>query len=344
MDREGDHRQRVLFSAAPRFYRFAVQELRRALPVQRHKAVGEDAGVITLDGADLRAVVTACQDGRVRFVRHLAHVDDDLATGGLRSDPMPPIGELVDGLEFGPTGAPLALQVWTSGRAPVAAETVRAALADRLRDRGHDLHRSGCPRVLSVCVGEKRIVAGLTDRADTLCDWPGGRLRLADSPERISRAEFKLEELFALIPLTITGPALDLGASPGGWSRILLEHGAAPVHGVDPGEPDVSIAKHADLRWHRTTAGVFLEQTQERFSVIVNDMRMEPLQSARTMIMAADHQSPGDLAIVTLKLTPDHAVDQADEAIDVLKRRYRVIFARQLHHNRHEMTVVGRKR
>lgn len=343
MSQHSDH-QRILFSAAPRFYRFAVQELRRALPVHRHKAVGEDAGIITLDGADLPVVVQACQDNSVRFVRHLAAVGGDVATGEARSDPMPHISSLVEELDLDDPAAPLALQVWTSGKAPASAESVRVTVADHLRDRGHDVQRSGCPRVLSVCVGEKRIVVGITDVAESLCDWPGGRFRLADSPQRISRAEFKLEELFALLPLTIDGPALDLGASPGGWSRILLEHGAAPVHGVDPGEPDASIARHPDLVWHRTTAGNFLERTEDHFSVIVNDMRMEPLQSARTMIMAADHQRSGDVAIVTLKLTPDHAVDQADEAIDLLARRYRVIFARQLHHNRNEMTVVGRRR
>lgn len=343
MSQRSDH-PRILFSVAPRFYRFAVQELRRSLPVQRHKAVGEDAGIITLEDASIGDVVKACEDGSVRFVRHLARVGGDLATAEIRSDPLPHIQALVEGLDLGDPEVPVALQVWTSGNAPVAAENVRSTLVDQLSDQGHTVERSGCPRIVSLCVGEKRVVAGVTDSADSLCDWPGGRFRLADSPQRISRAEFKLEELFALFPLTLLGPALDLGASPGGWSRILLESGATPVHGVDPGEPDTSIAKHADLVWHRTTAGAFLERTTERFRLIVNDMRMDPLTSARTMIMAADRQQPGDLAIVTLKLTPDRAVDHADEALDLLVRRYRVIFSRQLHHNRNEMTVVGRRR
>lgn len=342
----------VLFSAAPRFYRFAVQELRRTLPVTKHKAIGDDAGLIRLDGTGLAETAAACRRGDVRFVRHLAEVQAELPAAEIRADApeeaLRTLADLVDNVDLGVRGSPIALQVWPSGRSAFNAETVREHLGSHLALQDRPVSRSGADHVLSVCLGEKRIVIGFNPTADALCDWPGGRLRLSDSPERIARAEFKLEELFMLLPsqvngrpLEIAGPGLDLGASPGGWTRILLERGASPVHAVDPGEPASSLPGRPDVVWHRATAGAFLDQTQERFRTIVNDMRMDPLISAQTMIKAAEHQQPGDVAIVTLKLTADHATDQADEAMAVLAERYDIVFARQLHHNRHELTVVG---
>ncbi len=169
-------------------------------------------------------------------------------------------------------------------------------------------------------------------------------MRLAASPDQISRAEHKLEELFSLLPLTISGDALDLGASPGGWTRILLQQGARRVHGVDPGEPAPSLARRPELTWHRTTAGEFIRRTQRTFQVIVNDMRMDPLMSVQTMINAAPLQRHGDLIIITLKITTNRPVELIDRALDNLGERYKIIFARQLHHNRNEVTVVGRRR
>ncbi|WP_152364551.1 SAM-dependent methyltransferase [Microlunatus speluncae] len=330
----------ILFSAADRYYRFAVQELKRSFPVVDHVAVGEDAGLIRLDGAGLAEVADAARTGGLRFVRHLAEVAEHRAAGDA-ADP-----EMIIELAESAAGAtePIAVQVWASGRSRHRPEAVRAMIADRLTAAGRTVQRAGCATVLAVCLGERRVVIGRTRVADALSDWPGGRMRLAESPQQISRAEHKLEELFSLLPLTITGDALDLGASPGGWTRILLERGARRVHGVDPGEPAPSLARRPELSWHRTTAGEFLRRSKRTFQVIVNDMRMDPLLSVQTMITAAPLQRHGDLIIITLKITTNRPVELIDRALDDLGERYKIIFARQLHHNRNEVTVVGRRR
>ncbi|MFC7618774.1 SAM-dependent methyltransferase [Microlunatus sp. GCM10028923] len=330
----------ILFSAADRYYRYAVQELKRSLPVVDHVAVGEDAGLIRLDGAGLAEVAAAARSGDLRFVRHLAEVTAHRPAADA-DDPAMIIDLAASAV---PADGPIALQVWASGRSRHRPEAVRAAIADRLAADGREVRRAGCETVLAVCLGERRIVVGRARTADALADWPGGRVRLADSPHQISRAEHKLEELFSLLPLTIAGDALDLGASPGGWCRILLEYGARRVHGVDPGEPAPALARRPELSWHRTTAGEFIRRTQRTFQVIVNDMRMDPLQSVRTMITAARLQRPGDLIIITLKITTNRPVETIDRALENLADSYKIIFARQLHHNRNEVTVVGRRR
>lgn len=327
----------ILFSVADRYYRFAVQELKRSFPVVDHVAVGTDAGLVRLDGAGLAEVSRSARSGELRFVRHLAAVVDRRPAAEANAELITDLAARAAGTED-----PLALQVWASGRSEHRPEAIRAAIESRLA--GREVRRAGCAGVLTACLGERQVVVGRTPSEDALSDWPGGRLRLAETPDRISRAEHKLEELFALQPLSIEGDALDLGASPGGWTRILLQRGARRVHAVDPGEPAPALARRGDVVWHRTTAGEYLARSRRDFGVIVNDMRMEPQQSVRTMISAAKLLRPGGLIIMTLKITTNRPVEQVDRALDQLAGSYKIIFARQLHHNRNEVTVVGERR
>jgi 23S rRNA (cytidine2498-2'-O)-methyltransferase len=45
---------------------------------------------------------------------------------------------------------------------------------------------------------------------------------------------------------------------------------------------------------------------------------------------------------MTLKISPHDALRTVKETFRVLRRSYEIIFARQLHHNRNEITVVAR--
>jgi 23S rRNA (cytidine2498-2'-O)-methyltransferase len=71
-------------------------------------------------------------------------------------------------------------------------------------------------------------------------------------------------------------------------------------------------------------------------------MRMEPGLSASVMVSAARRLAPDGLAIMTLKIAPRDALRTVRDTLRVLDRAYEVVFARQLHHNRNEVTVVLR--
>jgi 23S rRNA (cytidine2498-2'-O)-methyltransferase len=72
-------------------------------------------------------------------------------------------------------------------------------------------------------------------------------------------------------------------------------------------------------------------------------MRMVPELSCQIMRQAAPRLAPGGHAIVTLKITPGSAVRTVGGCLRILGRSYEVIFARQLFHNRNEVTVVVRR-
>ncbi len=82
-----------------------------------------------------------------------------------------------------------------------------------------------------------------------------------------------------------------------------------------------------------------------RFDMIVNDMRMDAHEAARTLDKAAACLRTDGIVISSLKLpheTPEiHPLTTLNEALRILRKRYGLVQVRQLFHNRQEVTVVA---
>src|SRR5208282_935633 len=89
---------------------------------------------------------------------------------------------------------------------------------------------------------------------------PEAPLTLA-APERyVSRGGTKLEHGLRHFQLAVTGAtAIDLGASTGGFTDCLLQHGAARVYAVDVGRGQLAWKLRHDDRV------IVMEQTNARF-------------------------------------------------------------------------------
>ena len=89
---------------------------------------------------------------------------------------------------------------------------------------------------------------------------PGDALTL-DAPEKfVSRGGHKLEHALLHFKLDVTGlTALDLGASTGGFTDCLLQHGAARVFAVDVGQGQLAWKLRGDPRV------VVMEKTNARY-------------------------------------------------------------------------------
>ena len=110
------------------------------------------------------------------------------------------------------------------------------------------------------------ILAGLVYSGDRRVDKPGTPLTL-DTPLRlkgqdhpwVSRGGLKLVQALTAFALDPAGRvAIDVGASTGGFTDVLLTHGAARVYAVDVG--------HGQLAWKLRTDPrvVVLERTNAR--------------------------------------------------------------------------------
>jgi len=203
--------------------------------------------------------------------------------------------------------------------------------------------------VVSLLCVEMEAYAGISLARNNLSDWAGGMRHFAQLPEQISRAEFKLLEALETfgVSLSESGDALDLGAAPGGWTRLLLEAGMRVV-AVDPARLDPRL--HGRLEHYRGYAEDYLADALKRrkkFDVIANDMRMDARESARLLVEARPCLRPDGFIISTLKL-PHAAIDidpsrNLKEALRILDRHFAVVHAKQLFHNRQEVTVIAAK-
>lgn len=348
---------RIVFSADPDYLHAARHELERAFPGALTDRLGPDLGLMTEVGDDLDAVVARLRAAPVVFVRHVMREVAELPLSQVRRDkqsvsravlPLLPTVEAdadADASDAG-SGGDLALQIWASGDSPLTYgnEELWHHLADEIGRTGRTVVRSGAPWTLGLAITDVGVRVGLTPALPGFADWPGGRIRLRKDEAQVSRAEFKLEELLALGVVTFpaAGLAADLGAAPGGWTRVLRREGLRVI-AVDPGALDPRLAGDDGIDYVAQTAAPFLARTSDRFDMVVNDMRMMPRMSVEVMLAASRHVVPGGLGVMTLKLTPHQANLTVAGALADLRRAYGIVFARQLYHNRNEATVVVRR-
>lgn len=284
------------------------------------------------------------------FIRHVQPVDRELPIEG-RADDLERLETAA--LELAPRldpGQPFSVQTRLTSTmmphalhspAPYGRFEVNERLAAALREAtGAPLDVRAPAQVLSVLVSPVTAYLGVSRAEENRSAWAGGAIRFAREPDQVSRSEFKLLEALRVFPLSLpaAGSALDLGAAPGGWTRLLRKAGLQ-VTAVDPGDLDPRVAADPGVRHVRATAQD-LRCRQGEFAVIVNDMRMDARDSARLMLGFAPCLAADGLAVMTLKLPHRPAEALAHQAIELLLTRYQLLGARQLYHNRSEITIA----
>ena len=295
---------------------------------------------------------------RPTFVRHIAPVQATIDLTNSARDleeiaaalaELPTMALLERGTHFA-VQTRLAQTDKTLGERPYSSGKINQALAEAIGEETGAAEDVKKPQVVvSLLCTMHKAYLGISPVEENLSAWPGGSRHFAQTPEQISRAEFKLLEALEVfgIELPSQGRTLDLGAAPGGWTRIALEAGLHVV-AVDPARLDNRLVKHKRLDHYRGYAEDYLEEAirkRYRFDVIMNDMRMDARDAARLLVkvspcLKADGfvLSVFKLPHATLEISP---VITLKEALNILKQCYSVVQARQLFHNRQEVTVVA---
>jgi 23S rRNA (cytidine2498-2'-O)-methyltransferase len=354
VDREQQH---LIVTAQPEFAQAALIELQRLDP-QLTRVEELAPGVLLCSAANAPHLIHRIQLERPIFVRHLApvqtavpltHTEQDLGTIATAIAQLPTLALLERGTRF-------AIQtrfVQTSkqqGERPYSGGQLNQTLAQAFAEETGAVEDIKKPRIaVSLLCTQQTCYIGISPVEENLSSWPGGARHFAHVPEQISRAEFKLLEGLEAFGVTLPeqGRALDLGAAPGGWTRLLLDAGLQVV-AVDPANLDPRLEKRTRLEHYRGYAENYLDealQKRYRFDLIANDMRMDAREAARLLAKAAVCLHSEGFMLSVFKL-PHHApgVDpliNLREALDILRTRYGIVQARQLFHNRQEVTVVA---
>lgn len=358
----------LIVTAHPEFLDAALDELKQ---INKHLMLDEvlAPGIALCSVPNAAKLMHHAAEQRPIFVRHLAPVQAIVNLTNTEKD----IGELALVIAELPTFSLLERgQRFAVQTRLVQSDTPTrdSALAGTLRDRTYSSGRlnqllaeaiaeeTGAvesikkPQIIVslLCTMEKAY-PGISLAHDNLSAWPGGMRHFAQTADQISRAEFKLLEALEVFGLSLPahGRALDLGAAPGGWTRLLLEAGLSVV-AVDPAKLDPRLLRSPlsqRLEHYRGYAEAYLEDAikkHRQFDVIANDMRMDAREASRLLVQAGKCLRPDGFIISTLKLP--HATPNIDplknlkEALHLLSRHFNIVQAHQLFHNRQEVTAV----
>ena len=131
--------------------------------------------------------------------------------------------------------------------------------------------------------GERRVAKA----GDTLPTDSALEVRGQDHPW-VSRGGLKLEHALAYFGLSPAGRVcLDVGASTGGFTDVLLAHGAAKVHSVDVGHGQLAWKLRSDPRV------VVYEKTNARHLTRRDDPRSDRRVGVRRELHRPGHRAPG---------------------------------------------------
>src|SRR5438067_1109758 len=281
------------------------------------------------------------------FVRHIAPVqaivplsntEQDIGKPALAMVSLPSFERLERGQRFS-VQTRIIQSEESSDKRPYTSGHLNQALAEAIAGETGVVESIKKPRIVVslLCTATKGYL-GISLARENLSDWPGGARHFAKTTDQTSRAEFKLLEALEVfgVALPSQGRALDLGAAPGGWTRLLLGN-SLQVVAVDPANLDARLRGHPRLEHYQGYAENYLEEALKKrlkFDIIVNDMRMDAREAARLLAQASRCLHPDGLIISVFKLP--HATHEINplttlhSALNILSEHYDTIQARQL--------------
>lgn len=199
-------------------------------------------------------------------------------------------------------------------------------------------------QIISILLCAEKCYIGLGTPEDNISGWSGGMMHFKKCEDDISRAKYKLMEAIKTFGIDMEGftSALDLGAAPGGWTSVLLEHGLQ-VTAVDTGDMDERLNKYPGFKFIKANASE-LELEKDSFDILTSDMSWNPKNTARIITSASEYLRAGGTAVVTLKLMGDKVRKTIKEVLSIYSEVFEVLGVRQLFHNRDEVTLYLKKR
>ena len=309
-----------------------------------------EAGIlfVTLPSLDLRAsYLSSLMRHRPIFVRHIHTVDDVfMAEGQDTHDLEKTLGRRAEELlsrahaAEGESGRPIWIAVQVR-RIASAAKASGGQMAGWLKAACGEAEALGVDPdwILSCTALGSHVYLGLGEAACNLSPRMGGAVHYDMTRFPVSRAGSKLEEAFDVFTLETpaNGRAIDLGAAPGGWTAVLVNHGFV-VDAIDPGDMHPTLVAHPQVRALKLKAQDF-KPVSGAYDLLTCDVNWDAKETALTVRSLAKYLATGAGAIVTIKLNVGPAMPQILAVRKILEDTFSVIDLRLLFHNRREVTL-----
>ncbi|HSQ97918.1 MAG TPA: SAM-dependent methyltransferase [Rickettsiales bacterium] len=223
----------------------------------------------------------------------------------------------------------------------VSKDNVLADCLKYFKENNIKINPKEASKIIGLVIFENKVYFGVSTIKESLSSWPLGECRFKYEEEQVSRAEFKLLEALEYfnIDLSKYKNAIDLGAAPGGWTRILLNKGLNVI-AVDPAELDNNLTKNKNLYHYRGLSQDFFRKNKNKFDIIVNDMKVDTKKSIQITEEAMRYLNKNGVVIMTLKLNPNREFEEVKECMKIISEKYNIVGVHQLFHNRSEATII----
>ncbi|WP_219837514.1 SAM-dependent methyltransferase [Paenibacillus sp. R14(2021)] len=274
------------------------------------------------------------------FLRHIQPIDRILPIQG-NADDLQALSDLVRHARMRCENVTTAVHYRRveGTRFPYSAADTKSVLDAVIMELGSETTMQSPEQILSIFAGVDELYVGWGTPAEQLSDWPGGAIRFQREEGQISRAKFKLLEAERAFKLYLEEfrEALDIGAAPGGWTHLLLERGLR-VTSVDPADLHPSLKAYPRLTAMKKNASD-VKFPPGTFDLLVCDMSWSPMQMAKLVLEKTDALRDGATAIITIKLMHKKPLQTIRDVIARLESSFQLKKAKQLFHNRDEITL-----
>lgn len=280
------------------------------------------------------------------FLRHVQPVDRVLPSSTSAEDALRAIAAVIEAAELPIQGMKVAVQARKAEGATAPVAEIAPVDVKRAVDAVLETTYRAIPTVqdmeliISVYLTREATYVGWSSPEDNLSTWSGGAVHFHKDNGDISRAKFKLMEAELVFGLDFGAyhSALDLGAAPGGWSSFLLEKGLR-VTAVDPADMHPSLLRDSALTYLRKNAAD-VQFPPDAFDLLVCDMSWDPEKMAELVKRLLPAVSADGLVLTTVKLLHGKAFATLREVERIMGPAAKLVGARQLFHNREEITCL----
>jgi len=280
------------------------------------------------------------------FVRHIQPIDRQLSISGDAETDAGNIKEMISYIESSVAGKQIAVHIRTSTKhqLSISKQQLKEVFDTALTEVGATVVVQQPQLIVAVFAHEDQLLIGFATPEEMGSDWPGGAIRFQREAEQISRAKFKLLEAEKVFGLDYSKykSAIDVGAAPGGWTSLLLERGLK-VTAIDPAAMDERIVKHPGLTHLRMNASA-VKLPKASHDLLVCDMSWSPLEMSKLILQLKAALKSHGFAIITVKLMHKKALQSIREVKDRLSSAFTILAAKQLFHNREEITLFLQKK
>lgn len=334
--------RRWIGTANQGFSHYAMDELRRiaGMPIAFQQLVPGESFLMSLD-MDAEELNARIAGQEPVFLRHLQTVERVITLHG-NADDMDALGQTVRNIQAIVGGRDVAVHIRRTPESiyPYSAADTKALIDALLLEIGATPEMQQPELILSLFAGKEELLLGWGTPEEQLSDWPGGAVRFQREEGQISRAKFKLLEAERTFGLSYSDyrHALDIGAAPGGWTSLLLERGLK-VTAIDPAAMHATLERHPALVHLKMNASD-AKLEQGAYDLLVCDMSWSPMLMCKLVLELRPALITGGTAIITIKLMHRKPLQTIREVIERLEAGFRVRRAKQLFHNRDEITLL----